>query len=149
MLFLPLVTPFPIFSWLNLLRLSRLHPKTPELPPLHTEPQASPPSSKHPHQGLAQSRHSATWPQMSWASLPSGLCFRLQSKSLGWSLQRAQGEESVCFMDGTNRGKSEQSPQGATFLPGVQSQFPGFRNRGRILAIKNKQGRVQVFLSQG
>lgn len=43
MLFLPLVTPFPIFSWLNLLRLTRLHPKTPELPPLHTEPQASPP----------------------------------------------------------------------------------------------------------
>ena len=37
---------------------------------------------------------------------------------------RAWGEESDRFRDGPGRGKSEQSPQGATFLPGVHSQFP-------------------------
>ena len=54
----------PIFSQPNLSKLTQLHPKTLELlsHPIHRA-RVMTPSFKYPHQGLAESRHLALWPE--------------------------------------------------------------------------------------
>ena len=147
------VTPSPVFSQLNLSKLTQLHPKTPKLPsyPTHRAMGMTAPF-KCPLESWAESRHSALWPEERGQTDATGphspqVCGLGTGAQLCGSPSRGRREEEPDgFRGGLGRGKSEQSPHAAAFLPGAQSWFPW--KLDRILVMKKPTGQGSGFLSR-